>query len=213
MLYTVRMLHLAPGCLRGARVIPRAWSHSKCFSKLSTSTDHGDDVDFGDYSLILPPEPYVFGVSHIVPRSVPSSIVKPHYTLDLDAPSTDKDDQKIILGGNSEVLIRRVAKLAKTVREYAGKLVQVRLAILSEGEGYIMIAGLPRLESRQTVLTRQYTSSFSRILLTLPRFSILITPARVVLGMSQPGSANSGTLVLIMARSVNNIIAHGIPDE
>jgi methionyl aminopeptidase len=121
--------------LRSTRIIPRVWSYSRCFSK---PTHHKDYFDFGDYSLILPAEPYVFGVSHIVPRSVPSSIVQPNYVLDdtatLDAPSTDKD-QKIVLGGSSEFLIRRVARLAKTVREYAGKLVQVRLAILFERGG------------------------------------------------------------------------------
>jgi len=34
---------------------------------------------FGTYSVILPPEPFVFGVSHIPQRPVASRIVRPSY--------------------------------------------------------------------------------------------------------------------------------------
>jgi methionyl aminopeptidase len=35
--------------------------------------------DFGDYEIILPPEPPLFGTSHFTPRSAPKHILKPPY--------------------------------------------------------------------------------------------------------------------------------------
>ena len=145
------------------------------------STPHrDDDFDFGDYSVILPPEPYIFGVSHIVPRSVTPNIVRPHYALpgsnDIE---TDKGgDGKIVLGGEAEFRLREAAKLAKKVREYAGKLVKVRRPScqtlwtqLFERLALLQIASMP-----------PYTTLSSRIPRTLPHFTTLNTLVRVALG-------------------------------
>ncbi|KAF8623062.1 hypothetical protein AX15_006525 [Amanita polypyramis BW_CC] len=97
----------------------------------SSSLSSIDDIpDFGYYSVILPPEPYVFGVSHIKPRPVPSHIHRPSYvegSTGNGGPSMSetRGGGRITLGGESEVRIREAAKLAKKVREYAGSLVQV----------------------------------------------------------------------------------------
>ncbi|KAF9459151.1 methionyl aminopeptidase [Collybia nuda] len=97
---------------------------------LKFSTVHSDltEDDFGDYSVILPEEPYVFGVSHIVPRSVPSSIARPYYAV----PGFASDDsgpipraERITLGGEAEIQLREAAKLARKVREFAGTLVRI----------------------------------------------------------------------------------------
>ncbi|KAK2459938.1 hypothetical protein APHAL10511_008023 [Amanita phalloides] len=130
---------------------PRAWKHAwnslRLYSRrqplrVSLQCEHNrnsssspvseDDIpDFGDYSVILPPEPFVFGVSHIAPRLVPSHIRRPAYASAHPMTREGKEhisrsgsDEKIVLGGESEVRIREAAKLARTVREYAGSLVQ-----------------------------------------------------------------------------------------
>jgi methionyl aminopeptidase len=84
--------------------------------------------DFGQYSVILPPEPFVFGVSHIKPRDVPGDIIKPPYVFNNGNETLEgasKPESIIELGGEAESLLRRAAILAKRVREFAGSLVKV----------------------------------------------------------------------------------------
>jgi len=148
------MLHLArPACWsQNSRISHRLWNCSKNFSKSSTYRQQSaEDFDFGNYSVILPDEPYVFGVSHIVSRSVPPNIVRPHYALpgysnDTNDPSTKKDGGRIVLGGGAEYRLREAAKLAKKVREHAGKLVQVRH--ISERNCLYKIGGFKLLVAR-----------------------------------------------------------------
>jgi hypothetical protein len=106
--------------------------------------------DFGSYRVILPPEPLVWGVSHIVPRPVPVDIRRPAYVgfsrtaeyvsrvQDLTTPysfhdhsdvaandsNRNADDVRIPLHGEEERRLRNAARLAKAVREYAGALIQ-----------------------------------------------------------------------------------------
>ncbi|KAM6496439.1 methionine aminopeptidase [Amanita muscaria] len=89
-----------------------------------------DDVpDFGEYSVILPPEPFSFGVSHIKPRQVPDHIQKPSYAVITrkKKPSRTKHD-RVVLGTESEAHIREAGKLAKRVRGYAKSLIQVGIS-------------------------------------------------------------------------------------
>ncbi|KAF5364110.1 hypothetical protein D9756_000084 [Leucocoprinus leucothites] len=84
--------------------------------------------DFGHYSIILPPEPFVFGVSHIKPRQVPRDIIKPSYVLNNGNEALEgvnKPESIIELGGEAESRLRRAAQLARRVREFAGSLVKV----------------------------------------------------------------------------------------
>ncbi|KIK64237.1 hypothetical protein GYMLUDRAFT_161835 [Collybiopsis luxurians FD-317 M1] len=85
--------------------------------------------NFGYYSVILPDEPFVFGVSHIKPRNVPDHIKRPPYALngsskDIQEGAEDRAG-KIPLGGDAEQKLRSAASLAREVREYAGSLVKV----------------------------------------------------------------------------------------
>jgi len=89
---------------------------------------------FGNYSVILPPEPFVFGVSHIPRRPVPSHIPRPPYLtssahdhLTLNGSSSDG---RIRLDSSEERRLRRAARLAREVLEYAGTLVQVETDIV-----------------------------------------------------------------------------------
>lgn len=81
------------------------------------------------YNVILPTEPFVFGVSHIQPRFVPDHVVKPPYARGIPVPIEDGPLQdtsgKIELGGEAELKIREAALLAKKVREFAGTQVKV----------------------------------------------------------------------------------------
>ena len=85
---------------------------------------------FGHYSVILPPEPFVFGVSHILQRPVPSHIARPSYVTpsapDLSNPFVSSGDGRIELGSPGEWRLRRAAQLAREVLEYAGTLVKVK---------------------------------------------------------------------------------------
>ncbi len=100
------------------------------------TTDADDDPegqepfeDFGDYEVILPEKPFVFGVSHIHAREVPESIVKPPYALTADGvpdQTPRRNSGKIKLGGLAESRIRQAAFLAKRVRHFARRQVEVR---------------------------------------------------------------------------------------
>ncbi|THH29800.1 hypothetical protein EUX98_g4395 [Antrodiella citrinella] len=86
--------------------------------------------DPGFYDVILPPEPYVFGTSHITPLLVPRNIVRPSYVknvVDRDAPHPPEQatgDGLIALGTGAEVRLRAAARLAKKTVDYAGTLVR-----------------------------------------------------------------------------------------
>jgi methionyl aminopeptidase len=97
--------------------------------------------EFGDYAIIFPPEPFQFGTSHVKVLPVPTSIPRPQYVIErqrrIDAGETDAEitgagdldpyngDGRIELGGEEEENLRRTARLARKVREFAGGLVKV----------------------------------------------------------------------------------------
>ncbi|KAG8219039.1 hypothetical protein J3R82DRAFT_4795 [Butyriboletus roseoflavus] len=101
-----------------------------------------EEASFGSYSVILPEEPLVWGVSHIRPRPVPPSIGRPPYARTLaDDKSTSHpsrsgdpqesylDDNRIRLGSEEETKLRASAKLARKVREFSGTLVRVGMIL------------------------------------------------------------------------------------
>ncbi|EIM88629.1 methionine aminopeptidase [Stereum hirsutum FP-91666 SS1] len=121
-------------------------AHPRLHSSLSINEETLDSIheseeegyDFGSYSVILPPEPFVFGVGHIRARSVPSHISLPPYVASLPLPQRragvderpfDGDpytgDGRIELGSEAESRLRTAAKLAKKTLEFAGSLVNV----------------------------------------------------------------------------------------
>ena len=121
-------------------------THSHAFSawRHGTVTDDEDNVisepgmdveHFGNYSVIFPPEPFVFGVSHIPQRPVPSHIPRPPYltssTYHQHTFGGSSDDGRIQLGGSEERRLREAARLAREVLEYAGTLVKVKAGIIT----------------------------------------------------------------------------------
>ena len=89
---------------------------------------------FGTYSVILPPEPCIFGVSHIPRRPVPSHIARPSYVTrsahGQSSPYVSSGDGRIQLGSPGDWRLRRAAQLAQEVLEYAGTLVKVKADIV-----------------------------------------------------------------------------------
>ncbi|KAK7063716.1 methionine aminopeptidase [Favolaschia claudopus] len=134
---------------------------------ISTPSRH-----FG-YSVILPEEPFVHGVSHIQRRGVPQHIARPEYAG--GSPTVPEDvNGKVQLGGDAERRVRAAAKLAKNVREFAGTLVK---ASVTTNE--IDAAVHEYIVSRNAYPSPLLYSGFPRSCCT----------------------------------SVNNVLAHGIPDD
>lgn len=123
------------------------------------ATTEQEVEDFGNYSIILPEEPFVFGTEHISQRIVPSHIPRPAYANRpggaVSTQTPTKDSGKIRLGSEEEVGLRAAAKLARQVREFASSLAKVSLL-----DDLIYPTKLfHRLVSRRTPLMKLFTSS------------------------------------------------------
>ncbi|KLO14520.1 methionyl aminopeptidase [Schizopora paradoxa] len=100
--------------------------------QLKPSVDREEDEDFGEYDIILPPDEPVWGVDHILPRSVPSGIIRPLYAaLNRPGPLDSSHDERARSGDGridirSEVVskLRRAGALAKEVLRDAEGLVK-----------------------------------------------------------------------------------------
>ena len=95
---------------------------------------HSDPYpDYGTYSIILPPEPFQFGTSHIPVLPVSPSIQRPQYAIerkdksDTETKDPWEGDGRIELNTDEEKRVRKAAGLAKSVREFVGGLVKVCL--------------------------------------------------------------------------------------
>ena len=126
-----------------ARII-RAYSASAI-----NGQDNVPEDDFGDYSIILPPDPPIFGTSHITPLDVPAHIARPPYALlrvasnktglhEEETPSQSNDteidpyvtdpysgDGRIELGSEDEACLRHAASLARDTLNVVERLIKV----------------------------------------------------------------------------------------
>ena len=92
----------------------------------------------GDYSVVLPKEPLVWGVSHITPRPVPIHIPRPPY-IKGDRPTLDdpkcgdpyEGDGRIALGSPEEKSLRKAALLARDALDYASTLAKVTTPLIN----------------------------------------------------------------------------------
>lgn len=104
-------------------------------SQLNPSVDREEDEDFGEYDIILPPDEPVWGVDHIIPRVVPSGIVRPPYAaLNRPGPLDSSHDERarsgdgrIDIRGEAVGKLRRAGALAKEVLRNVEGLVKVIL--------------------------------------------------------------------------------------
>jgi hypothetical protein len=124
--------HFSVGCcppiLRSSGPTHSIGSPKRRYTSNGDNISELDDAFFGIYSVILPPEPFVFGVSHVAQRLVPPHIPRPPYVTPssgVGATSTSGDG-RIQLGSSGERRLRSAARLARSVLEYAGTLVKVK---------------------------------------------------------------------------------------
>jgi methionyl aminopeptidase len=90
---------------------------SRLFRPYSTQGDH--------YDILVPSEPYIFGVEHIKPRKVPSHILRPPYVTKAGDAEKPSRSACIVLGGGDERKLRSAARLARVICDFAGTLVKV----------------------------------------------------------------------------------------
>lgn len=89
--------------------------------------------DPGEYEIILPPEPLVWGVKHIAIRDVPKDLARPPYavqgvTIEEEDPyhgDPYDGDGRIELGTEDERRLRRACALAKRTLSKASELIRV----------------------------------------------------------------------------------------
>lgn len=106
------------------------------FGQFSNPEPSEHDHNFGHYDVILPEEPFIWGVSHIKLRTVPEYIRRPKYALPDVSGKVGKEEaedksvwktgaDRIIVKGEDEAKLRSTAGLASEVLKYAGSLVKV----------------------------------------------------------------------------------------
>ncbi|KIM52062.1 hypothetical protein SCLCIDRAFT_1224074 [Scleroderma citrinum Foug A] len=122
-------------CSFGCRTQYARWLHH--VGPIRHPSTQADDEyrHFGSYEVILPKEPFVWGVSHIKARHVPVDIPRPLYAqkhrgtaqnhAEPDVPEPHEGDGRIQLNSMEETKLRESAKLASKVRQYASGLVRV----------------------------------------------------------------------------------------
>lgn len=146
-LQRIRRLTTTSAIKSAAMLQPRAATH------IEEQTDGEDSEpvepyeDFGTYSILLPPEPFVFGTEHLKPyRNVPGQIPRPPYALREDGmPEPTESGRlgnasgKIKLGGATERKVREAAALARRVREFAGTQVKVSSWSLDTRAGGVVV--------------------------------------------------------------------------
>jgi len=155
-------------------------------SPVSSPDTHSDSYpDYGTYSIILPPEPFRFGTSHIPILPVSPSIPRPQYAIEenlgkdqgqnnAEAGDAWEGDGRIKLNTDEEGKVRKAAGLARNVREFASGLVKVGVTTKS-----IDAAIHEFIMAHNAYPSPRLYSGFPRSCCT----------------------------------SVNNIIVHGIPDD
>jgi Metallopeptidase family M24 len=102
----------------------------------STEPESELSADYGSYSIILPPENAPVGIAHHKARSVPDEITRPRYTRSNRSPIIKGENSvesrrkgksgRLILGTDEEQRMRRACKLAKDTLEFAASLIKVR---------------------------------------------------------------------------------------
>lgn len=187
--------------IRGPNV---STSFHACFSSMPDSSA----FTYGDYTIIFPSEPVQMGTSHMKILPVPASVPRPQYVIErqrrIDAGESDVEineagdldpdhgDGRIKLGGEEEARLRRTARLAKKVREFARSLVKVC------SSPYVTFLYLSINRDEVGVTTNAIDLAIHNFIIAHDAYP----SPRLYSGF--PRSC---------CTSVNNIIAHGIPDE
>lgn len=124
---TARLRYTLVGRAISTQQPPGSTPHN---SHTEDESDISDIPDFGAYSVILPPEPFVYGTSHIRSRLVPPHIPRPSYASgrleDENAPEIVTVEAAAIAETEGLEALRAAAQLARDALKLAGTLIQVR---------------------------------------------------------------------------------------
>ncbi|KDQ65241.1 hypothetical protein JAAARDRAFT_116487 [Jaapia argillacea MUCL 33604] len=190
------LLHrLLPSLIRPTCILPNYRSSfipprhlfSTTLPNSSSETATVDSDDFGSYSIILPIEPFIWGTSHISPHPVPEHIPRPPYVPKLHSSSVGEGEHQDEFNGDpwtGDGRIRLGGEEEKGIRKAA------RLAKeILDAAGSLIKVG---------VTTNFIDASVHSFVTTRNAYP---SP---LLYSGFPKSC---------CTSVNNIIAHGIPDD
>jgi hypothetical protein len=211
-------------CYRPRRILPLTRSHSirsapkptlslsswqlRSISSQGARPDIGDSADdvhdlgaeaFGSFSVVFPPEPYQWGTSHIhrelvPPHVLPHKCVPSYVHAPPDAPFSGdpwEGDGRIDLQGGEARRLRDAGVLAAHVLHWAGGLVQVSPHLHVCMQILIFTVQAGRTTEEIDAKVRHYVISHG----------------------AYPSPLGYAGFPKSCCTSVNNIIAHGIPDE
>ncbi|KAG8977646.1 hypothetical protein FRC05_000902 [Tulasnella sp. 425] len=128
---TSRLFRFRPSALVGPKKLPKIPNSARLITVRATFEDAAAEEDdelldtsaFGNYSLVLPEDPYREGVSHIVPSVVPHSIERPPYAISSPepvdpVPNVVEDSDMKYLG------MRHAGLIAALALRNAGQMIQ-----------------------------------------------------------------------------------------
>jgi methionyl aminopeptidase len=159
----------------------------------STWDDPDSIPDFGQYNVVLPEEPFVYSTAHIPRRLVDARVPRSPYAADgSSAAAYAGEDTPVRLSMNRHHVqdLRRAARLAKETLEYAGALVQV---------------SHPRVAVRRVADADEPGVTTDALDAAVHQF--------IVERGAYPSPLGYKGFPKSCCTSVNNVIAHGIPDE
>jgi len=149
-----------------------------------TSSNSDPYPDFGTYSIILPPEPFQFGTSHFPILPVPSSIPRPQYAI-----------EKPVLG--------RFGKDKGPTDPWEG---DGKIELNTDEEMRL------RNAARLAKSVREFTSELVKVGVTTNTIDAAIHEF-IIAHNAYPSPRLYSGFPRSCCTSINNIIAHGIPDD
>ncbi|KAI0920822.1 hypothetical protein AcW1_005011 [Taiwanofungus camphoratus] len=166
-----------------------------------------EQYDFGDYDVILPKEPFVWGVSHITPRTVPPHIRRPRYAL---APNARSSPQHIdTASGNQHDSARtELDEERRAGHEPDGQRRPFEDQRIDPGEDETRLRNAARLATK----VLKYAGSLVKVGVTTEAIDSKVH--QMILSHSAyPSPLLYKGFPKSCCTSVNNIVTHGIPDS
>lgn len=184
-----------------------------------------EQYDFGYYDVILPKEPFVWGVSHIHPRALPAHIQRPSYAVSENSAGTQSSHtivpvRKLAdLTGENNARLRRAASLGREVLEYAGSLVKV--SQMTEVQDYRLLElwqVTPECQHSHNLWhARSYEDRTTANCNIQPGVTTddidALVHDMIIARLAYPSPLLYKGYPKSCCTSINNVVTHGIPDE
>lgn len=193
-----RVFRLRPSALLRPRKQPRPFIRSRLLSNgIPVVEDEDEDVldisTFGNYSLVLPEDPYREGVSHIIPAVVPHDIARPPYVV-----SSSEAEEAVPNGGEDLEMkrlgMRHAGLIAALALRKAGQMIKVRRSFLQDSSK----ANAESIFAQPGVTTKDIND---------------VVHDAIIKHRAYPSPLLYKGFPMSCCTSVNNVLAHGIPDE